>query len=229
MAGLGFFTAHSPAWYNQPMSSFRWAGISMFFHHPLVFRFIPHHLAGWTIVDGGCGKGIYGFLLRATRDLSHSRLIGLDISQSYLQIAKHHRVYDRYLVASLDQLPFPNQSIDLFLAVEVIAHLEKSSGKKFLTELDRVCTRQTIVVTPNALMHRQPEFISSDSHHSSWTVADFTCRGFTVYGFGLRLPPPSRPWQVPPYFALQYIFTPLTYFFPFLAGYLIAVKNYVHS
>lgn len=198
----------------------------MFFHHPLVFNFIPHDLAGKTIVEGGCGKGIYGYLLRATRDLTGSKLIGMDISSEYLQIAKKHNIYDKYVTGDLKHLPFNSRSVDLFLAIEVIAHLSKIDGRQFLTDLDRVCRGISIIVTPNAMLHHQPEFVPSDSHVSAWSVSDFTNYGYKIYGFGLRIGPPKSSWQVPIYFACQYIFTPITYLLPELAGFLIAVKKH---
>lgn len=198
----------------------------MFFHHALVFNFIPHNLIGKKIVEGGCGKGIYGFLLRATRDLTRSKLVGMDVSSDYLKVAKYHKIYDEYIIGDLKKLVFPSRSIDLFLAIEVIAHLSKSNGFLFLSQLSRVCRGRAIIVTPNDTMHNQPEFVFTDSHHSRWTVEDFQNQGFKVYGFGLKIPTPKKSWHVKIYFALQYIFTPITYFLPELAGYLIAVKDY---
>lgn len=207
-------------------NSFKWAGISMFFHHSIVFKFIPHDLKNKIIVDAGCGKGINGFLMRATRDVANSKLIGFDISREYLKIAKHHNIYDKYVVGSLDKLPFLSKSIDLLMAIEVIAHLKKENGKKFLSLVDKCVKGRSIVVTPNSAIHHQPEFISSDSHHSSWTTDDFQSFGYKVYGFGLRIPAPKHRLYVPIYFACQYIFTPFTYFIPQLAGFLIAIKDF---
>ena len=207
-------------------SEFKWAGISPFFHHSIVFNFVPHELKGKTIVEGGCGKGIYGFLIRATRDLEGANLIGVDISDDYLKVARNHSVYDKYITASLQKLPIKKKSVDLYLAVEVLSHLTKDKGRKALEEVDRICRGRSIIVVPNNMKHSQPEFIESDSHHACWNTSDFREFGYKVYGFGARLKPPSKSWQIKLYFAIQFIFTPLSFFIPEIGGYLVAVKDF---
>lgn len=207
-------------------SSFKWAGISMFFHHPFVFDFIPHNLAGKVVIDCGCGKGIYGFLIRATRDLEGAKLIGMDISEEYLSFARSHNIYDKYIIGDNRKLPLGNKSVDLVLGIEVISHLSKSNGSAFLAEIDRICRGRSVIVCPNGIKHKQPEYVKSDSHVSVWSSGDFTSRGYAVYGFGLRLPSPEKSFLVKPYFALQYISSPFTRFIPSLAGFLVAVKDY---
>ncbi|OGM13210.1 hypothetical protein A3D84_05235 [Candidatus Woesebacteria bacterium RIFCSPHIGHO2_02_FULL_42_20] len=211
---------------SSRINKFKWAGISPFFHHPIVFNFIPHDLFAKVVVDVGCGKGVYGFLIRATRDTSKAKMIGVDVSDEYLTIAKKNRVYDEYVVASLDKMPFVKSSVDLILAVEVISHLTKKNGEKFLGDLDKICRGRSIIVCPNMMKHSQPEFVKSDSHHSKWGADDFKRFGYRVYGFGARVYPPRALWQVKFYFALQYILTPISYFFPRIAGYLVAVKDF---
>lgn len=204
---------------------FRWTGISPFFHHPLVFNFIPD-LKGKTILDAGCGKGVYGFLIRTTRNLKDSKLIGMDLSPHHAKFASHHQIYDKYITGDISSLPFANKEIDMLLNIETLPHLPRANGERFLDEVDRTCKGRVIIVLPNIPLQPLPDQ-DYDSHHSRWTVNDFYSRGYQVYGFGIKLPHPYGKWYAPLIYALQYVFTPLTYFVPALAGYIIAVKDYV--
>ncbi|KKQ75705.1 MAG: hypothetical protein US96_C0006G0017 [Candidatus Woesebacteria bacterium GW2011_GWB1_38_5b] len=205
---------------------FKWAGISPFFHHSVIFNFIPHELAGKTIVDAGAGKGIYGFLLRTTRDLGKTNLIATDVAKEYLDIARFHKVYDKYLVEDLAKMSFKNKSVDIFMCIEVIPCLPKKDGRKMLKEIDRVTSERAIIVCPNLQKHRQNPYSKTDAHNSTWSAEEFRDAGYKVYGFGLRLPPPKGLLLNKIYFAFQYIATPFTYFVPVLAAHLVAVKDY---
>jgi len=91
---------------SSRINKFKWAGISPFFHHPIVFNFIPHDLFAKVVVDVGCGKGVYGFLIRATRDTSKAKMIGVDVSDEYLTIAKKNRVYGEQMILSVSVIGF---------------------------------------------------------------------------------------------------------------------------
>lgn len=201
---------------------FRWTGISPFFHHPFVFNFIPD-LKNKVILDAGCGKGIYGFLVRVTRNLRGAKFYGMDLSPHHAIFARKHRIYDKYIIGDISCLPFANKNLDLLMCIETLPHLPKRAGETFLKEIDRTCKGRAILVLPNIPMQPLPDRYY-DSHRSRWTIDEFKKRGYRVYGIGIKLPHPYGKWFAPAVYALQYIATPAAYFFPQIAGYLIAVK-----
>ncbi len=206
-------------------NGFRWTGISPFFHHPFVFNFIPD-LKNKTILDAGCGKGIYGYLTRATRNLRGAKFYGMDLSPHHAAFARRHKTYDKYIIGDISRLPFAGKSLDVLICIETLPHLPKKNGETFLDEIDRTCSDRAILVLPNVSMQPLPDQYY-DSHRSRWAVSEFKKRGYRVYGIGIKLPHPYGKWYAPLVYALQYIATPITYFIPEISGYLIAVKDYV--
>lgn len=206
------------------MSKFFWGGLHPFFYHPFISNFTPD-LKGKTILDCGCGKGIMGYLTRATRDLSGSIMVGIDVGHQSLAFCRAHKVYDRLIKHTLPSIPFKNKTADFLLCTEVIEHLTKKDGHKLLTEIDRVCRGRAIVSTPN-VFYQNPPGEKGDVHRSLWTTADFKKHGYKVYGLGLK----TSLLVTDPYLrlkqALYYLFTPLSYFIPQLGGFIIAVKDY---
>lgn len=205
---------------------FVWGGFHPFSYHPIVFRFISD-LRGKTIVDCGCGKGIWGYLIRSTRSLDNSHLVGIDIDKEYLKFCSKHKVYDRLIRADIKKLPLKDGSVDILICSEVIEHLSKKDGIKFLREIDRVGSRggRAIITTPNMKLDT---FITlgKDSHSSRWNVSDFKKMGYKVYGMGIRVSPSFAKWYSPLILAIGYVLSPLSYKIPQIAGFLIAVKDY---
>lgn len=204
--------------------AFRWGGVSPFFVHPFISNLLPG-LKNKTILDCGCGRGIYGYLIRTVRDLSGARLIGIDICQEYLVFCKKHKVYDELIKGNATRLPFKDKSIDLLLCSEVIEHLDERDGKGFLDEVDRVCRGRAIITTPNVWFETVSQE-DPDVHRSKWKVSDFKKKGYRVYGIGFIIPPLPGKWYTRIVYALYYFFTPISYFFPELGGSLVAVKDF---
>lgn len=205
-------------------NGFRWTGISPFFHHPFVFNFIPD-LKNKVVLDAGCGKGIYGYLIRATRNLRGAKFYGMDLSSHHAAFARRHKIYDKYIVGDITHIPFSDKTIDVLMCIETLPHLPKKDGETFLNEIDRTCKDRAILVFPNIPMQPLPDQYY-DSHRSRWRVSDLRHRGYKVYGIGVKLPHPYGKWYATLIYALQYIITPFAYFYPQISGYLIAVKDY---
>ena len=168
------------------MSKFFWSGLHPFFYHPFISYFTPD-LRKKVIADCGCGKGIMGYLTRATRDLNGSTMIGIDINEGNLAFCRKHKVYDKLIKYSLPSLPFEDKSVDFLVCTEVIEHLTKKDGLKLLSEIDRVCKGRAIISTPNTFF-KNPPGEKGDVHRSSWIAADFFKYNYNVYGLGLRTP-----------------------------------------
>ncbi len=209
---------------SQNIDKFIWGGLHPFSYHPFVFNFIPD-LRGKTFLDCGCGKGIYGFLIRVTRALEKSTLIGLDIRKEYLEFCKKHNIYDKLIHGSVTKLPFKGKSIDLIICSGVIEHLNKKLGDELFNEIDRVCKERAIITTPNIFYQTYKE-AKADAHHSYWNANSFRNRGYKVYGIGLKIVMDRHDRYYKIKQALSIVVTPISYIFPIIAGSLICVKDF---
>lgn len=204
---------------------FVWGGLHPFSYHPFVFNFIPN-LEDKIIVDCGCGRGVWGYLIRATRPIGSGKIIGIDLDKNYLDFCRKYNIYDKLINGDISKLPFRNKSVDFLICSEVIEHLSLKKGLRFLEEVDRVMKEggRAIITTPNIKI--ETVLGGKDSHHSIWGVNEFKRRNFKVYGIGLKLSPNLGKWYTPLVHALHYFFTPISFWFPGLAGFLIAVKDF---
>lgn len=91
---------------------------------------------GLDVLDAGCGEGYMGRLL-AERG---ARVVGVDISDSLIAAAREHadaeRLGLRYTVASLEDLPEPDDSFDLVVCNHVLSDV--ADPGRALVELGRV-------------------------------------------------------------------------------------------
>lgn len=201
-----------------------WGGTQPFFLHPLLSHLTPV-LDNQKFLDLGCGKGTNGFLIRTSRDLNGSLLIGLDSNQGFLDFCKKHKVYDKLIKATLPKIPLKDKSIDFIMCTEVIEHLSKKDGTALLSEVDRVCKGRALVSTPNVYFDTRRSR-DRDAHKSFWSASDFRKSGYKVYGLGfkvalLQFRPLLKFKQ-----ALYYLMTPFSYFIPEIGGNLVCVKDY---
>lgn len=195
-------------------------------YHPFVLKFIPENLQEKTIADLGCGKGIYGYLIRAIRNSSKAKIIGVDSNGENIKFIKKFNIYNETLVSTLPKLEIEEKSVDFVICSEVLEHLKKEQGSKLLDKIDQMCSEMAIVTTPNILF--QPTGHEDfDKHESVWSVEEFRKRGYKVYGIGIKIVPPSgnNLWSKF-FFSLEYIMTPFSWVFPEIAGGIIAVKYY---
>lgn len=199
-------------------------GTHPLFLHPFISFFTPL-LIDKVVLDVGCGRGLNGSIIRATRDWSGSTIIGMDINKGCLDFCREFNIYDRLIQANLPKLPFKDKSIDFLICTEVIEHLTKKDGKYLLKEIDRVCKQRAIVSTPNLFFDTLPDN-DEDEHKSVWSSKDFKEKGFDVYGLGIRMPLLLGDRFLRIKQALYYFFTPLSYFVPQIGGALFCVKNY---
>jgi ubiquinone/menaquinone biosynthesis C-methylase UbiE len=206
--------------------NFVWGGFHPFSYHPIVFNFVPD-LKGKVVVDCGCGKGVWGYLIRSVRSMQNCKIIGIDLDPNYLSYCKVHNVYDKLIKSDISTLPLKDSSVDFLICSEVIEHLPKKKGLKFLDEVGRVMKPggRAIITTPNVSIDT---FIKEgkDSHSSIWSTEDFAERKYKVYGMGIKLNPGIAKWYTFYVLALGYLLTPISYLFPSIGGYLISVKNF---
>jgi ubiquinone/menaquinone biosynthesis C-methylase UbiE len=139
---------------------------------------------GGNIVDIGCGKGIYGFLLR-TQEINNY-MVGVDIERRHLLFCLKHKIYDDVILADATCLPFRKSSFKIVLASEVIEHIEKSKGKVFLKELERICNCRIILTTPNGYFPFSLELYPYETHKSTYSASELKRFGYKVFGIGFK-------------------------------------------
>ncbi len=209
---------------NEYIVKYAPGGTHPLFLHPFLSFFTPE-IKNKTVLDVGCGRGLNGSIIRATRDWSGATIIGMDINKDSLSFCRYFNIYDKLIEASLPKLPFKDKSIDFLICTEVIEHLKKKDGLMLLREIDRVCRGRAVVSTPN-LFFETMDGTLEDEHKSSWGAQDFTKFKYKVYGLGLRTPLLLGDRFLRIKQALYYFFTPLTYFVPHISGGLLCVKDY---
>lgn len=91
-----------------------------------------------SILDVGCGDGHITNYLPET-----IRVIGLDISESALKHVKREVV-----IGDITRLPFPDKSIDLVMANDVLEHIVDSDYFNAIKELQRVAKKYLLITLP---------------------------------------------------------------------------------
>lgn len=187
-----------------------------------VLRNVSESAKKENALDIGCGVGFWGYFVRRKKR-KNDYLVGIDIHKPFLNRAKGKHVYDDLVLCDASKLPFKADSFNLTLASEVIEHLPKHRGIELLTDIERICRGRSIITTPNGYFPHD-SLIESQIHISQWYVKDFRLRKYRVRGLGLKLVKSCKK-HVYLWIFLSLFFTPLSYVFPNVAGFLIATKD----
>lgn len=190
-----------------------------------VMRLIPKDRK-ISVIDIGCGKGIWGYLLCASRE-NMTYLCSIDITPTYLKFVKERNVYDDLVLCDCTCLPFRDRSFDLVLLSEVLEHLEKKEGYAVLEQLERIARQLIIITVPQGLLKQEGVGgIDAEKHRSAWYANEFKKLGYKVTGIGCRLVKYHLAERHPYLWGVaHYIFTPIAYLIPYVAGYLICFKE----
>ena len=99
-------------------------------------------LARLRVLDVGCGTGLADQLLKAHLP----KLMGVDVSEKVLQVAKVRNPEIDYQHLTDDILPFENGSFDVVFAICVWHHVPTHAWKKFLSEISRVVAPKGVLL-----------------------------------------------------------------------------------
>lgn len=135
-----------------------------------------------TVLDLGCGYGLFGYMLRLERDFKGT-LIGVDAYPPYAKKLKEYAgaVYDSLVVADARHLPFRDGAVDTVLASEIIEHMPKGDGFRLIGEAERVGRKRVIVTTPRGFIPQERHNENDlEVHHSGWSERDFARHGYRI-------------------------------------------------
>lgn len=186
-----------------------------------------------SVFDVGCGDGKNGILL--AKRMSKLNLIGVDIFQKYLNIAKERNCYKKLVKKDIRKISYPKKSFDCVLCLQVIEHLNKKEANKLIGKIERIAKHQVIITSPIGVL-RQSEIGGNrhQVHKSSFTTGDFESLGYRIKLMGNRWLSSQEGIQKSnissivrsAFLFLDVLLTPIYYIFPFLANhYFIAYKD----
>jgi ubiquinone/menaquinone biosynthesis C-methylase UbiE len=149
-------------------------------NHAERFRFLSdilfHSPDTRNVLDIGCGPG----LLLEQALLQGIDIYGIDVSDRALR-AFHDRVdqswWSRFLVSEIISIPFPTNSIDLCLCLDVLEHVIVFDIFSAVSEICRVC-RSEIVCSIN--LDNPYQFHPTILSRESW-IAVFESSGIVRY------------------------------------------------
>lgn len=138
------------------------------------YIFAKNILSDKNILDSACGSG-YGTAILSS---NNNKVVGLDISEEAIDYAKENYLNKdiNFLVGSIAELPFEDNSFDGVVSFETIEHVDGEIQNKFLQEVKRVLKNNGILVisTPNHDVYK----IKGENH---FHVKEFTFQEFKTF------------------------------------------------
>jgi ubiquinone/menaquinone biosynthesis C-methylase UbiE len=121
--------------------------------------------AGARVLDLGCGEGMLALL-----KLKGAHLTGVDLSRELLTVARRNG-YDVTCAALLAQLPFPDDSFDYVVSLDVMGHIA-------LDEKDTVIAEMARVLRPDGVTLHGIETLNRELHKGYETMGTEALRSF---------------------------------------------------
>ena len=121
--------------------------------HPGLAEYVLHLIDGDTVLDFGCGAGLYGFLLkyswhRTKSNKPFKRVEGIDSSPATVKEGNRLGFYNKVHLGTSLTLPFPDNHFDTVICLECLEHLYIEDVNILMAELVRVCKKNLIISTP---------------------------------------------------------------------------------
>lgn len=202
------------------------------FSYSWIFR---HHLGNKkSVLDVGCGEG--NIMSKINSDNKYN-VTGVDLHRPYLRQAKELGAYRKLLYGDIRRLRFKQKSFDAVMSSQVIEHLTKKEGLKLIKVMENIASDKIIIGTTNGFFPYDPYMGRDDNplqvHKSGWDIKEMENYGYKVYGQGISFiyKPGGLAYKFPSIgiflFLFSYFLSPLTYIFPEMSSYIIAVKRNV--
>lgn len=189
-----------------------------------------------TILDLGCEDGR---LLTLLSEGKNWQVTGVDIFQKNVLAAAKKKIYVNAIkgdvVQAAGKFVGERQKFDVVFCSQVIEHIDRRRGEELLSLVDKLARKKIIMGTPRGFMEQPKVFLGNNPHQvhkSGWSEDDFRKRGYKVYGIGFG---PvwseeglgrtySRPLAILASM-ISYLFSPVVYYFPFLAAGILCMKE----
>ncbi len=137
-----------------------------------------------SVLDVGCGFGLWGFLCRMHLDVWdgrihpgqwRTRIDGIELFEPYIQ-AHQRALYSNLMIADIRDVVDTLEDYELIIAGDVIEHLDKTAGEAVLEKLYARAARALLVNIPIGPGWDHPEQYGNpgELHRSQWECSDFT-------------------------------------------------------
>jgi SAM-dependent methyltransferase len=118
-----------------------------------------------SVLDVGCGEGIYGMILTAVSDLV---VDGLDVYRG--RVVEH--IYNSFYLRSIADFEY-ERHYDLIVALHVLEHLKKDDAIKVIKTMQENADRLIIGLPNSRKGHVYKDTENKNPHSHKWGVHDF--------------------------------------------------------
>lgn len=141
-------------------------------------------LAPRSILDIGCGFGLWGFLCREYLDVWNERvqpeewqvrIDGVELFGPYIQ-AHQRALYNNIIIKDVREALAELGEYELVIAGDVIEHMDKPEGEWVIEQLYDKATRAMLINIPlgGNWDHEERHGNPGELHRSQWSTDDFT-------------------------------------------------------
>lgn len=126
-----------------------------------------------VIIDAACGEGYGSFILSQKA----KKVYGIDIDKTSILQAQSKYVANNvsYTNASIQKLPFEDQSIEIVVSFETIEHVNEKIQQEFLKEAKRVLKKDGILIisTPDKAHYSDKHNYQNEFHTKEFYFDEF--------------------------------------------------------
>jgi hypothetical protein len=132
-----------------------------------------------TCLDVGCGNE------SPLRHYDFAYSVGVDGHAPALNEARRLNTHHDYRLTNVMELEkhFSPKQFDCCVALDLLEHLTKEDGLRFLASMERIAAKKVVIFTPNGFLPQQA-YNSNElqEHRSGWTAEEMRGLGYNVYG-----------------------------------------------
>lgn len=155
----------------------------------LNYRFTHPYIKDKKVLDIGCWSGQIEKL--AIKDVKE--IVGIDPGKDAIEFAKKQIPKARFMVGTIDNIPFRNNSFDVVLLLEVLEHTPQGRELVGLKEINRVLKKNAflLLTTPSnnffSILSDPTFFLIGHRHYSENKLREFLEEsGFEIIDFSIR-------------------------------------------
>lgn len=151
---------------------------------PATWNLIPQNLNNYTVLDAGCGSGIYA------RELANrgARVTAIDISQTMIDIAIAEKIPGTsitYQVGNLNQLPLADNAVDLIICNYVLENVKNID--EVFKEFSRVLKAEGLCIFTISHPLRAMADRVEQNNQEIWQLTNYYDRTTRISDFGKGL------------------------------------------